>query len=79
MPLVRRQARRYSWNSASSRVPVPASSSCRICAAVVLASVSSSEPASSRQQVRFITPTVLPDTGCAIGTAAQARSSRCSA
>ena len=71
-PVVRRQVRRYSWNSSSCWAPASASSACRICSAVVLASVSSSDPASLRQQVRSTAPTVRPEIGWWIGTPAQA-------
>ena len=68
MPGVRRQTRRYSWSSSISCVAASVSSACRICTAVVLASVISSGPASLRQHVRSTAPTVLPEIGCWIGT-----------
>jgi len=63
IPLLRRQARRYSCSSSTSRTPVSVSSAWRICSVVALASVMSRGPASLRQQVRSSAPTVLPDTG----------------
>ena len=64
IPLVRRQARRYSCSSCNSRALVPASMAWVIWSAVVLASAISSASASLRQQVRSTAPTVLPEIGC---------------
>ncbi len=79
IPVVRLQVRRYSWKSSSWDALASASSARRICSAVVLARVSSSVPASLRQQVRSTAPTRRPVTGWWIGTPAQASSSRFSA
>ena len=79
MPLVRLQARRYSWSSSSSWALESVSRAWVIWSAVVFTSATSSGSASFRQQVRSTAPTVLPVMGWWIGTPAQARSSRCSA
>ncbi len=47
------------------------SSAARIWSAVVFANAISNDPASLRQQVRSMAPTVLPLIGCLIGTPAQ--------
>ena len=79
MPPVRRQARTYSWSRCISRRLPAASMAWVIWSAVALTSEISSGSAFLRQQVRSITPTVLPETGSWIGTPAQPNCSRCSA
>ena len=79
IPAECRQARRYSCSSSTSPVPLSLSSACVIWPAVLWASAISSALASLRQQVRPTTPRILPETGWRTGSAAQARSSRCSA
>ena len=79
MPPVRRQARTYSCSSRRSRLLPAASRAWVIWSAVDFTSETSSGSASLRQQVRSITPTVLPETGSWIGTPAQPKRSRYSA
>ena len=79
MPPVRRQARTYSWSRSMSRLLLAVTRAWVIWSAVALTSEIISGSASLRQQVRSITPTVLPETGSWIGTPAQPNCSRCSA
>jgi hypothetical protein len=79
IPPVRRQARTYSSSRLNSRPLVPLSRDVVIWSAVFLTSATSSGSAFLRQQVRSMTPTVLPVIGWWTGTPAQARPSRCSA
>ena len=79
MPPVRRQARTYSCSNRRSRLLPAASRAWVIWSAVDFTSEISSGSASLRQQVRSITPTVLPETGSWIGTPAQPKRSRDSA
>ena len=72
IPDLRLQVRRYSWKSSSWDALASASNAWRIWSAVVFARVSSSEPASLRQQVRSTAPTSRPVTGWWMGTPAHA-------
>ncbi len=79
MPPVCRQARVYSCSSRRSRPLLVSVSAWLSWSAVDLTRESMSGSASLRQQVRSITPTVLPDTGSRSGTPAQAMPSSRSA
>ena len=79
MPPVCRQARVYSCSSRRSRLLLTSPMAWLICPAVDWTREIISGSASRRQQVRSITPTVLPDTGSLIGTPAQAMPSSRSA
>src|SRR5215831_11232726 len=70
MPPVRLRARTYFWSTSMSRLLLTVTSAWVIWSAVALTREIISGSASLRQQVRSMTPTVLPETGSWIGAPA---------